>query len=427
MNSTESNNVRQALKIKRYWDSLRIGYNGSEDCRCVTGPKPFEISPLDNKNLLDYGEALRQWLLICIRLCTKAYTDSTLSWLTTVVEGNVDTEAIELHRTAHKAEEVHLPCLFRPDMPNLSQAIEVQIPGSGWGYMTAIHNIVPNGSSYYGPVIGFGKAMEVATGLAHPRGAYILYNPPLKREVDFFAKSCKEQGVNLNVFFKKVPVSDNIDFVRRPPLEDLLEYEGSASLVKACLDHKIYMDPGLSLLFDQKVATAFPFDHRLREFFPDLSRTLFPETYLIQDQVTPIFGGEKFSWEEIAQLSRTKRHFIVKFGGAKKGLRAGGKAVFNLGDLNQDRAKEVIQSALSDWRRNKAQWIIQERIKEKFSTTFLDPSTQEIRTMPYYAIFRPMFLWNEDEIKIIANSVLLRKEWKVHGSSDAVNLPVEVS
>ena len=45
-----------------------------------------------------------------------------------------------------------------------------------------------------------------------------------------------------------------------------------------------------------------------------------------------------------------------------------------------------------------------------------------------YAMFRPMYLFPRDGVEpsIIDHCVLFRGEWKVHGSSDAVNLPVEI-
>ena len=72
--------------------------------------------------------------------------------------------------------------------------------------------------------------------------------------------------------------------------------------------------------------------------------------------------------------------------------------------------------------------MIQRRVKKRFDVTFLDPGSQKIITKPYYAMFRPMYLFPRDTANpfIVTNYALFRKEWKVHGSSDAVNLPVEI-
>ena len=229
------------------------------------------------------------------------------------------------------------------------------------------------------------------------------------------------------MYFKEVPEPGDVKFVRRPPLEDLVSYQGADELIEAHFRGELAIEPSLSLLYDQKIAVVFPFDPRLRDEYPDEVRTLFPESYLVQDEITPCFDGQELSWDQIIKLSRKQRQFIVKFAGASKGVRAGGKAVYNLSDCNLQQAEQIISQALADWREYHRPWLIQRRVKKKFDVTFLDPATQEIVTKPYYAMFRPMYLFPGDgqEPRIIDHCALFRAEWKVHGSSDAVNLPVE--
>ena len=420
--------VIKAQEIKQFFDGLRIGYDGSSDCRCVVGPEPFFISQSDYNQLVAQGKLFQQWFAITHQLCLRAYRDSSFRWFADIIEGDVNANAVAVHRRAYANNIVTLPVLARADMANLGVTVEVQVPGSGWGYMTAIYSTVNGHSVFPGPVRGMGEAIRTVTGSSQSPSAYILYNDPFSREVEYFCRRCRETDISLKMYFKEVPKPQDVKFVRRPPLEDLVSYQGADELIEAHFRGDLAIEPNLSLLYDQKIAVAFPFDPRIRDEYTNEIRALFPETYLIQDEVTPCFDGQQFSWQNIIDLSRKQRQFIVKFAGAKKGMRAGGKAVFNLSDRNLEQTKQIIAQALADWRDRRMPWLIQRRVKKKFDVTFLDPVSQEIATKPYYAMFRPMYLFprNGEEPSIIDHCALFREDWKVHGSSDAVNLPVEI-
>jgi len=370
----------------------------------------------------------RQWFAITHQLCLRAYRDPSFRWFAEIIEGDINADAVAVHRRAYAENIVTLPVLARADMVDLGVTVEVQVPGSGWGYMTAIHSTVNGLSIFPGPFRGMGEAIKAVTGSIKSSSAYILYNNPFFREVEYFCSRCQRDGIPLKMYFKEVPKPQDVKFVRRPPLEDLISYQGAGDLIEAHFRGDLTIEPDLSLLYDQKIAVAFPFDPRLKDEYTDEIRALFPETYLIQDGITPCFDGRQFSWQDIISLSRKQRQFIVKFAGAKKGMRAGGKAVYNLSDCNLNEAEQIITQALADWRERRKPWLIQRRAKKKFAVTFLDPASQVIVTKPYYAMFRPMYLFPRDGVEpsIIDHCVLFRGEWKVHGSSDAVNLPVEI-
>ena len=420
--------VARAQGIKKFFDELCIGYGGSPDCRCVVGPEPFFVTQSDHDRLVAQGKLFAQWFSITHQLCLRAYRDPSFRWFAEIIEGDINTDAVALHRRAYAENIVTLPVLARADMVDLGTTVEVQVPGSGWGYMTAIYSTMNGHSVFPGPFRGMGEAIRTVTGSSQSPSAYILYNDPFFREVEYFCSWCQREGIPLRMYFKEVPKPQEVRFVRRPPLEDLVSYQGASALIEAHFRGDLAIEPNLSLLYDQKIAAAFPFDPRIKDEYTDEIRELFPETYLIQDEVTPSFDGRQFSWQDIIGLSRKQRQFIVKFAGAKKGMRAGGKAVYNLSDCNAQEAEQIINQALADWRDHRKPWLIQRRVKKKFDVTFLDPASQEIVTRPYYAMFRPMYLFprNGDEPLIIDHCALFRGEWKVHGSSDAVNLPVEI-
>jgi hypothetical protein len=422
------NKIEKAKGIKKYYDQLKIGYGGADDCNCVVGPEPFYISKNEHEILTQQGRIIRKWFEITNKLCRKAYTDKEFKWLAEIIEGRVSPEAVEVHRRAYRENLVSLPALARADMSDLSSTVEIQVPGSGWGYMTAVHSVTNGSSCLMGPTNGFGRAITSLSGNGKMPSAYILYNDNHFHEVKYFCESCRNDDVALEMFFKSVPESSQVKFVRRPPLEDLVQYQGADKLIEAYFKREIVIEPSLSLIFDQKIAAAFPFDPRLRDYYSDEIRSIFPETYLIQNDVIPSFDGKLYKWDEIISLSRKKRSFIVKYAGAKKGLRAGGKAVYNLSDCSLAKAGEIVRYCLKDWHENRSPWLIQKRVAKKFDVTFLDPELKEIVTKPYYAMFRPMYLFDPkgSNPEIISHCALFRKEWKVHGSSDAVTLPVEI-
>ncbi len=113
-----------------------------------------------------------------------------------------------------------------PDMSAIGASVEVQTPGSGWGYQTAIHNVVGK-SRWTGPVNGLKRAVKALTGSHNTPSAYVLYNDPFFPEVEYFCRLCREAGMQLQMHFKTLPSASEVKFVRRPPLEDLLSYEGA--------------------------------------------------------------------------------------------------------------------------------------------------------------------------------------------------------
>jgi len=375
---------------------------------------------------VNQGEQFRAWFAITLELSTRACRDHSMSWLADLIEGESPDHIKKVNRQVHLSGLLNIPLFARPDMSAIGASVEVQTPGSGWGYQTAIHNVVGK-SRWTGPVNGFKRAVKALTGSHSTPSAYVLYNDPHFPEVEYFCRLCGEAGMQLQMHFKTLPSASEVKFVRRPPLEDLLSYKGGSELVQSWLNGQLVLEPGPSLLFDQKLAILFPFHPLLREFYPDSVRQLFPETYLVARDSRLVFDGKPLSLDELSNLSGSKRQFILKYAGAKKGLRAGGKAVYNLSERNHQKVQELLAMALQDGESHRSPWLIQKRVRQKYPIVFLDHVAEEIREAQYYALFRPMCSFLPDEpSEIVALTALFRKDWKVHGSSDAVMLPVEV-
>jgi len=417
--------LSKALQIREYCNNLRLGYDRAPDCHFFVGPEPFKLSDDQLAVFTNQGDLFRQWFEITLQLCVRAYSDQNMSWLADLIEGETPDWVKKIHRQVHLSGLLGIPLFARPDMSEIGASVEVQTPGSGWGYQTAIHNIVEE-SRWPGPVKGFMQAVTKLTGSPSTPAAYVLYNDPFFPEVEYFCRLCGEAGMQVQMHFKTLPSASEVKFVRRPPLEDLLSYEGGPELVQSWLKGHLAFEPGPSLLFDQKLAILFPFHPLLREFYPDSIRQLFPETYLVTRDSQFVFDNEPLSLDELCNLSRSKRQFILKYAGAKKGLRAGGKAVYNLSDCNNKEVWELLSMALQDWEGHRSPWLIQKRVQQKYPIVFLDNAVEQIREANYYALFRPMYSFLPGEAsKIVSLTALFRKEWKVHGSSDAVTLPVE--
>lgn len=424
-NEVAVNALDRALRIRDYCNKLQLGYDRASDCHFFVGPEPFKLDADQLAVFINQGEQFRTWFEITLGLCARAYRDPHFGWLADLVEGESPDHVKKVHKQVHLSELLNIPLFARPDMSAIGVSVEVQTPGSGWGYQTAIHNVVDN-SCWTGPVNGLKRAVTALTGSASTPTAYVLYNDPFFPEVEYFCRLCGEAGMQVQMHFKTLPSASEVKFIRRPPLEDLLSYQGGSELIQSWLDRQLVLEPGPSLLFDQKIAILFPFHPLLKEFYPDSVRQLFPETYLVAKDSRLVFDGKPLSLDELSSLSGSKRQFILKYAGAKKGLRAGGKAVYNLSDCNHQKVRELLAMALQDWEKHHSPWLIQKRVQQKYPIVFLDHIAEEIREAQFYALFRPMYSFLPDEPpQIVALTALFRKDWKVHGSSDAVTLPVE--
>jgi|GEM_PF-5675296 len=402
---------------QQFLDGLGIGYAGSQGCGFTLG-STYKLSPEEKNTLLAQGETMREWLTTSIELVNRATRgEEGLAWLTNLVEGESSVSVVEVHRRAHLSGRLGVPTFARPDMSEVGQSVEVQIPGSGWGYQQAIHQTV-DGSAWAGLVNAFSSAS------GSKRSGYILYNDPFRAETEYFCNLCRNAGVDLQLYFQYLPDSE-VGFVRRPPLEDLLSYSGGAEMVDRWLKGEISIEPGPSLLFDQKLPMLFPFHPLLREYFPDKVRALFPETYLIERGKKFLFYGEEFGLENFSKMSGTERKYILKYGGSKKGLRAGGKGVYNLMDLSQSKTQTLLDMACVDWETNRSPWVIQKMIRKKYPVKFLEKNGVEGEKQ-YCGLFRPMYMFPQDQpAKLVSCIAVFRPTWKVHGAIDCVISPVE--
>lgn len=158
--------LSRAFEIRAFYNNLRIGHDGAPDCRSLVGPEPFRLSGQELELLVRQGPLLRMWLQITIDLCTRGYQDNRLHWLAELIEGDQPAGAVKIHREAHQSGFASVPLFGRPDMSAIGNSVEVQTPGSGWGYQTAIHNTVDESSRWQGPVRGFKEVVAEVTGRA---------------------------------------------------------------------------------------------------------------------------------------------------------------------------------------------------------------------------------------------------------------------
>ncbi len=416
--------LQTARSLKNQFDSLGIGYNGHTDCGFLVGPKPFLVSGDDVLLLKKQGETMRLWMETTLQLTNRSCRDKSLAWLAEMIEAGSSPQVVALHRKMHRSGMVGLPIFARPDMPRIGKSVEVQTPGSGWGYMTAIHQNVPN-SSWIGPVGAFQTAASAVVSENADMG-YMLYNPPFANEVKYFCDQVAQSGGKIALHYQSLPQNGSVRFLRRSPLEEFVTYSGAEDVVSAILDSRIVAEPSLSLLYDQKLAVLFPFLPALRDCYPDVVRELFPQTWLVERGMKISLRNVEYSLDEIVSLSRSNRQLILKYAGAAKGKRAGGKEVYNLADQNSKNVQELLARAVTEWETCREPWILQERIVQKYPVTYYNSASDTLEQASQYALFRPMYMFLPgQEPQIIAFTVLSRKEWKVHGSTDSIMLAVE--
>lgn len=420
--------LERARKIEKAMKATNLGYGDNPTFNLMVGPDPFYLS-LEEPALLEArGRYFREWLEVSNALYVRGLSDPTLEWVVRLIEGVTSDEVREVQRNAFEEGRVRLPLFGRADQPNLEKTIEMQIPGSGWGYMLGASNvfasICKDGQPWgEGLDVAFVRAMRELSGKENPRVIHVLHNEGHLREAESFAQACSQRGIQMEVSLREVPELDGVDVIRRPPLRDLLSFPGGGMTVELYLGGKIEMEPPPNLLYDEKAAMVLPFHPQTSRFYSDGVRELFPETHLVTRLNPPQFEGELIFWDEIPELSKSQRRFILKYAGSNPRTRGNARAVFNLQDSSRAKTEELIRCALDDWNLGEP-WLIQRRIKEKFPVTLLahEGNLCDVR---WYARFNPMYYLG-DNPHVTGGCATFRNFWKVSAGEDHLILGVHV-
>lgn len=405
----------ETARIRAALDNARVGFNGSARFVGLLGPQPFLITPEQWQTLCVSGHATWNWIKECSKLYCRALEGAAdLDFARALIEGEADTRLVEINRKVALSGRLRPPCFVRLDMPILGQAVEAQIPGSGWGYRLALTQAF-TGYAHPAAIETFVAAVQALTGKAHPRVVHVRRKPELGSDETYFAQAVRRAGVEYRMTVREVPPPSEADLILRHYFSDFMTFAGADAAIAAYLSGELAIEPPPSLLTDQKVGMVFPFDPRTAQYFPENIRALFPETRLAQP-------------EDISRVMAqpgSKRNFVLKYAGINPEMRAQGKQVYNLSQCSRTKAltlEEQIKAA-----RPRQPWILQRLVQEKYAILGEDTSGGNIAMREWHARITPIFALSETKTRVMFCTANFRNFWKVSGHADSMLLPVTVA
>ncbi|MFH1126386.1 MAG: hypothetical protein V1703_04620 [Candidatus Altiarchaeota archaeon] len=418
--------------LKRRFDAMKIGFGGG-DYSLLIGP-PFMISQREFERLQGFGRLYAQLFNTVNRL----YLDSVKqlkqpgkrSTVLKLLEGGLDDRAVWYQHRLYEGKPVRLPVFMRADMLSLDRTVELNIPGSGLGWMDSMDGYAPGRRNFgCGLARGWAEGLKRLTGKERPRVALPLYSEDVRNELNHFAGALSAMGVETLVYGRDLPDPAKVDVIVRFSMNYMTSRPGWNEIWDAYMAGKLEIEPPPTSIYDTKIPFYLPFFSETRSAFPDAMRELFPRTWLVEPEgkIPLIIGGveKEVDVERIPDLPGKERELVIKYAGSKSALGGGGRAVFQL-DGSREGARKLIQQALRDLRLEEDPWVIQERLKKYFDVEYLTPegglstARMHARIMPYYRL-------QEGQVVVDGGSVLFSENWKVHGAHKSVHCPIRVT
>ncbi len=417
----EMDRLQRAQRLHQRLLDLPLGFGGDSRFDKLVGPDPLRAADKEVVKLTRQALILKSYLTKGLALYRCGLTDSNWSWVAALVDGKASPAEVAISHQCALFEN-RTAVLVRADQPDFGVSVELQIPGSGWGFMEAINSLMREDSGSKSLGIGFSQGfIEAMVEIAGHERVRILHASNESRytqERAWFAQYCSTLSLGRVAVNLSQPWTldlAGVDVVRRCFLNDLVKFAGVKNLFDLYFTGKIKIEPPPCLLYDQKVLVILPFEPRSREFFTDEERALFPEAYLIRPDFIPEIEGEKLeSWKDLARLSGSARQWVLKYAGSDSRRRGGAAEVWSLDSKNSSRADVVslMMRALMDWETGDP-WIIQRKVKRKFPITYLGLDGA-LHDDEMYARITPMYNLGDDP-RLIGVTANLRRMWKVHG------------
>lgn len=403
--------TEQVRNIRTQLDNAGIGFHQSPRFSGLLGPNPFQTTAREWQTLLDSGQATWDWLVATNQLyCRALKGDDSLQFVQQLVEGESDPKVIELNRQVALSGRLRPACFVRLDQSAIGQAVEAQIPGTGWGYRYALAQAFP-GYAHPDFVREFVQAVRIITGRHNPRVFYVVHRDDrFWNEASYFASQVRKAGIDYQVLVRELPKPGDADLIIRYYVSDFMAYPGVEQIIKAYLAGDLEIDPPLNLITDQKVGMILPFDPRTASAYPDQVRSLFPQTRLVGP-------GDV---QAVMDKPTKQRTYILKYAGLLPGMRAFGSAVYNLSQCSRKRALELAKQI----HESGSPWILQQLIRQKFNILGEQEPGGELAEQSLYARITPTFALTSHGARLMGCTANFRKEWKVSSRQDAVLLPV---
>ncbi|MFA6217533.1 MAG: hypothetical protein WDL87_07815 [Candidatus Omnitrophota bacterium] len=212
-----------------------------------------------------------------------------------------------------------------------------------------------------------------------------------------------------------------ISFKWTPFLQKII-YNSWFEIIQRYKNGTVDIEPAPNIFFEQKVIMALLWHAQYREYFTQEERTIFPESYIIEDNSTYEFDGAQYSIDNIIDMPRRQREFIVKYAGLDLQVNWGGQRVYRLKNLSRQSARRIFTRAIGSYKKHREPWIIQKDISQKKKISFLDTTDNKMRSDNMYTLYRPYYLASPDgkSVELIDILAFFRKFFKVHATNDSV-------
>lgn len=412
--------------FKAYESDFSENLHPENNLTFLISPNPFQLPPEVERNLEKYGRAISAFYRVCDAIFRKLPENH--KWKKIL---NNNRPQWLLNKAREEEDKIsHL--FLRPDfILTEGGVLTAEIETSPFGLALALFlNKAYSGEE--GKFIDI--FLEEVMKNDETKSLCLMLTEHTKKyrgQFEYLAKLLFEKGINVTVVMPdEVEVKDQECFTNGKKID--LIYRGfylhestkNENLAKI-MQSNAQVFPGTKSHLEEKAMMAMFFDPELNSTFQnelaehhDLLKTIFPSTYVLGENPPSEMGISK--WEELANIPREKRLFVLKSSGfTDKGSWC--KGVQFLNKLSKNKCVELIRNALS----GDDVFIIQEFKKGKnFEQEYFDFRESLLMTMNGRVRFTPYFSVSTGEL-LTAKATMCEGTDFIHASTNSINSPVK--
>lgn len=274
---------------------------------------------------------------------------------------------------------------------------------------------------------------EILKGDKNKRLCFLLtdHTKKYKGQFEYLALLLREEGIDVAValpddinqqqeeFFVN---GQKIDVLYRGfYLHETVDNEKLSTILQSNLD--VY--PGCKSHLEEKAIMAMLFDPDLEDVLRDnlgehfsTLQAIFPPTYILKDTPPATLGIKE--WQDLSQIPRKKRNFILKVSGFSN-IGSWAKGVTFLNQLSQEQCSQAIEAALA----NPSIFVIQAfRKGKKFEQEYYDFENSIIQTMLGKVRLTPYYHVDTGEL-LTAKTTMCSNTDFIHASTNSINSPIK--
>ncbi len=326
-------------------------------------PHPFRIS----EELSEEIEKLGYRLMLFVRACEQLYRLSAKGrrhpWVADLLDRGKPSALVEYQREHGIAGEI--PRVLRPDLVLTDEGFTIaeidSVPGgiglTAWlnrTYAAQGHEVLGGAD---GMLKGFAGILPGGDIVVSEEAA--TYRPEMEWLATMLNSEFSEIGA-----WRVVDATARTDWAPRLyrffELFDLANVPAAKEILQAAAEREIAVTPPFKPALEEKLWFALFWLKPLEEFWrrelgeraDTALRKVIPYTWLADPTPLPLHAVlprlEAHSWEEVAQFSQKKRHFVLKISGFSE-LAWGSRGVVMASDLPQKEWQKELENALADF------------------------------------------------------------------------------